>query len=88
MIASVVGSFRLALAPEVDGWQGLLGRRMYHTTLQVCGGLPMLLTPREKQAEAVRQQEKQQAQEQAQEAVGGDGGAAGGAAGKSACRVS
>lgn len=44
--AAVVGNFRVQLVPEVGGWEGLLRRRMFHTTLQVEGGLPLLLTPR------------------------------------------
>lgn len=46
VIATIVGRFHIELSPEVGGWEGLLARRMYHTTLQVQGGLPMLLKPR------------------------------------------
>jgi len=46
VIAAVVGNFKVQLAPEVGGWEGLLGKRMFHTTLQMRGGLPLLLTPR------------------------------------------
>lgn len=46
VIATLVGRFHVQLAPEVGGWEGLLARRMYHTTLQAQGGLPMLLQPR------------------------------------------
>uniref|UniRef100_A0A383VZN8 Cytochrome P450 n=1 Tax=Tetradesmus obliquus TaxID=3088 RepID=A0A383VZN8_TETOB len=46
VIAMLVGQLQLQLHPSVGGWQGLLQRRMYHTTLQVEGGLPMLLRPR------------------------------------------
>lgn len=46
VIAAVVGNFSMKLAPEVGGWKGLLGRKMYHTTLQIRGGLPVILTPR------------------------------------------
>jgi cytochrome P450 len=46
VIAAIVGNFRVKLGPGVDGWEGLLGKRMFHTTLQVRDGLPLLLTPR------------------------------------------
>jgi hypothetical protein len=46
VIATLVGNFSVKLAPEVGGWEGLLARRMFHTTLQVKGGLPLLLMPR------------------------------------------
>jgi hypothetical protein len=46
IIAMLVGQLQLQLHPSVGGWQGLLQRRMYHTTLQVEGGLPVLLRPR------------------------------------------
>jgi cytochrome P450 len=46
VIATLIGRFHLQLAPDVGGWEGLLGRRMYHTTLQVQGGLPLLFRPR------------------------------------------
>jgi hypothetical protein len=46
VIAMLVGQLQLQLHPSVGGWEGLLQRRMYHTTLQVEGGLPVLLRPR------------------------------------------
>lgn len=46
VIAMLVGHLEIRLLPSVGGWQGLLQRRMYHTTLQIEGGLPLLLRPR------------------------------------------
>jgi hypothetical protein len=49
VIAMLIGQLELQLHPSVGGWDGLLQRRMYHTTLQVEGGLPVLLRPRVRQ---------------------------------------
>jgi hypothetical protein len=56
VIAAVVGNFRVALGPGVSGWEGLLSKRMFHTTLQVKDGLPLLLTPRAGTAGQQKQQ--------------------------------
>ena len=46
ILAQLLGSFHVALAPEVGEWEGFLARLDTKLTLRSAGGLPCILTPR------------------------------------------
>lgn len=48
LLAKILGSFKLELAPEMGGLEGVLARESTHLTLQTCGtkGIRMRMTPR------------------------------------------
>jgi len=46
VLAVLVGRLHVTLPAEVGGLEGLLARRMFHTTLQIRGGLPLLIKAR------------------------------------------
>jgi len=48
LLAKILGSFTLELAPEMGGLQGVLRRESTHLTLQTAGtkGIRMRMTPR------------------------------------------